>query len=103
MSNKIKDTTLDLILKRQVALKRPRRRDKSAVNHIARKLTDERIKKGYTQEDLARGAEVSLQTIKRFEMGAEGIALKNILKIMNFLLLEAEFHKSKFHSEGNGE
>lgn len=52
---------------------------------FSRRMKEERIKKGLTQQELADLADVSLKTVKRYESGAKAMQLEVAYNIANAL------------------
>lgn len=52
---------------------------------FSRRMKEERIKKGLTQQELADLANVSLKTVKRYESGAKAMQLEVAYNIANAL------------------
>ena len=64
---------------------------------LSQKIKDARLRKGWTQDDLAKFSGVSLGSIKRYETGNGNITYSNLQKIINALGVEG----SNFVFEGD--
>jgi DNA-binding XRE family transcriptional regulator len=57
----------------------------SALERLGTRLTLARKLRGLTQEDLAHLADVSISTVRSLEAGADGVAVGNLLKVLQGL------------------
>lgn len=54
-----------------------------SLQSLARRVTIARKLRGWTQEELAHLADVSVSTIRSIEDGAEGVGIANLLKVID--------------------
>mgnify|MGYP005757407657 CR=1 FL=1 len=55
-----------------------------SIERVAKAITDRREQKGMSQQDAARGANITRQTLSNYEGGVSGMSLENAWKLANF-------------------
>lgn len=72
---------------------KPRMKKKADPNSLGSQLSEARVKGGYTQTEVAERVGMNIDTLRKIEAGNEGVSLRNILKLSNFLFLSLKLEK----------
>lgn len=55
-----------------------------SIERVAKAITDRREQRGVSQQEAARGANITRQTLSNYEGGVSGMSFENAWKLANF-------------------
>ena len=55
-----------------------------SIERVAKAITDRRAQSGVSQQEAARGANITRQTLSNYEGGVSGMSFENAWKLANF-------------------